>query len=95
MSPALATTSGGVAVLAVAVLLLGLAAGLLLAHVFDRRAAKRGDTGPDPDDDGDGKGGGGPRGGGDPPWWPDFERDLAAYLRQRPTPPARLRARSR
>jgi hypothetical protein len=24
------------------------------------------------------------RGGDDPPWWPEFERDLAAYVARRP-----------
>jgi hypothetical protein len=38
-----------------------------------------------PPDDGEDDSGGGPRGpdGGDPPWWPGFERDFRAYCEAR------------
>jgi hypothetical protein len=74
-----AVASGGIAVGAVVILIaLGLGAALLLTRLLERRDAKR-DPGPDPDEDGGG-GGGGPDGDDEPPWWPDFERDLTAYL---------------
>ena len=32
--------------------------------------------------------GSGPSGGTEPPWWPDFERDLRGYMRERDCTPA-------
>ena len=49
----------------------------------------------DPPADGDGDGGTGvrgrPDGGGDPPWWPEFERALRRYAGERRPSPGRSR----
>ena len=42
-----------------------------------------------PDEGEDGGDGGGPAGPGDPPWWPDFERELRLYEERRLTELAR------
>jgi hypothetical protein len=63
-------------------------AGLLTAVAAAVRRSGRPGAGPRPEDDGGGGGGSvrrgpepphGPSDAGEPPWWPQFERDLAAY----------------
>jgi hypothetical protein len=75
-----------------AIALLTLAAGALVLLRIERLA--RGLQHPDDPEPGDDGGGGNmppepPRpsdsGGGDPAWWPEFERDLAAYVARAPT----------
>src|SRR4051794_16900653 len=85
---------------ALTVLLIALALGLLV--VLLRLARREGESGPEDDGTGDDGGGGGggtrrhppspsPGCGSDPDWWPEFEREFAAHVargRQAALPPA-------
>ena len=66
--------TSGILVATLAVLVSGLVA-------VPRRRAPESDDGDDTDDGGGG--GGGPRPDGEPPWWPDFEREFREHARSR------------
>ena len=63
-------------------LVLAISAVLTAALAIGLRGLLRPDGG---DGDGDGLG---PSGGTEPPWWPEFERDLRGYMRGRDRSPA-------